>query len=96
MGQFRFKKRINDDSTKHTNARSEKERYIIKISPEFDTMIVRYSPVIFDVNPSKNPLGLVVVNPTRMCSAMVERHDPRKSYFIIELGRRFTPISVEK
>lgn len=36
------------------------------------------------------------MNPTRMRSAIVDRQEPRKSYFINELGRKFTPISEEK
>lgn len=61
--------------------------------PEFEIIIVKYSPEMFDENPNKNPFGLVVVNPTRILSAIVDRHDPWKSYFTIELDRKFTPIS---
>lgn len=44
--------------------------------PEFEIIIVKYSPEMFDENPNKNPFGLVVVNPTRMLSAIVDLHDP--------------------
>lgn len=59
-------------------------------------MIVRYSPEIFDENPSKKPFGFVVVKPTRIFSAIVERQLPKKSYLIEELDRIFTPISILK
>lgn len=63
--------------------------------PELEIMIVKYSPVMFDEKPNRKPCGLVVVKPTRMLSAIVERHDPRKSYLTDELDRRLTPISVQ-
>lgn len=49
---------------------------------------------MFENNPSKNPFGLVVVKPTRMFSDIVDLHIPSKSYLIIELALRFTPISI--
>ncbi|KAH1012144.1 hypothetical protein HUJ05_011354 [Dendroctonus ponderosae] len=56
-------------------------------------MIVKYSLVILEKNPNRKPLGLVVVNPTRMCSEIVERHEPSKMYFTAELAFMCTPIS---
>jgi hypothetical protein len=58
-------------------------------------MMVIYSPEIFDENPRRKPFGLVVVNPTRIFSAMVDLQLPMKSYFMMDSGRMFTPISVE-
>lgn len=58
--------------------------------------MVRYSPDMLDEKPSRKPCGFVVVKPTRMLSAIVERQDPKKSYFTKELERRLTPISTEK
>lgn len=58
-------------------------------------MIVIYSPEIFDENPRRKPFGLVVVNPTRIFSDMVDLQLPIKSYLIIDSGRMLTPISVE-
>lgn len=49
---------------------------------------------MFENKPSKNPLGFVVVKPTLIFSEIVERQLPMKSYFIMELERIFTPISV--
>lgn len=57
-------------------------------------MIVKYSPDIFEEKPSRKPCGFVVVNPTRIFSAIVERQLPKKSYFTEELDRKFTPISI--
>lgn len=62
--------------------------------PLLEIMMVKYSPVMLEKNPRRKPLGLVVVNPTRMFSAIVDRHEPMKSYLMMELGRMFTPISV--
>lgn len=56
--------------------------------------MVRYSPVMLEKNPRRKPLGLVVVKPTLMFSAIVDRQEPMKSYLMMELGRIFTPISV--
>lgn len=56
-------------------------------------MIVKYSPDMFDENPNKKPCGLVVVKPTRIFSAMVDRQLPKKSYLTEELERKLTPIS---
>jgi hypothetical protein len=56
-------------------------------------MMVIYSPDTLENKPSRKPLGFVVVNPTLIFSAMVDRHDPMKSYLIIEEGRKLTPIS---
>lgn len=61
--------------------------------PEFDICMVKYSPVMLEENPNRKPFGFVVVKPTRMLSAIVERHEPKKSYLTIELERRLTPIS---
>jgi len=55
--------------------------------------MVKYSPVKFEENPSRKPLGMVVVKPTRMFSAIVDRKEPSNSYRIIELERKLTPIS---
>lgn len=52
-----------------------------------------YSFEIFEKSPSRNPFGLVVVKPTLMFSDIVDLHIPSKSYLIIELALRFTPIS---
>lgn len=52
-----------------------------------------YSFEMDENNPSKNPFGLVVVKPTLMFSDIVDLHIPSKSYLIIELAFRFTPIS---
>lgn len=51
---------------------------------------------MLEEKPSKKPWGFVVVKPTRMLSAMVERQEPKKSYLTEELDRRLTPISVKK
>lgn len=59
-------------------------------------MIVKYSPEMFDENPNKKPCGLVVVKPTRIFSAIVERQLPKKSYLTEELERKLTPISGER
>lgn len=56
-------------------------------------MIVKYSPEIFEAKPKRKPFGFVVVKPTRIVSAIVERHEPKKSYLIDELDRKLTPIS---
>jgi len=53
-----------------------------------------YSFEIFEKSPSKNPFGLVVVKPTLMFSDIVDLHIPSKSYLIIELALRLTPISI--
>lgn len=58
-------------------------------------MIVIYSPEIFDENPRRKPFGLVVVNPTRIFSDIVDLQLPIKSYLMIDSGRMLTPISVE-
>lgn len=65
------------------------------ILPLLEIMMVRYSPEIFDENPRRKPFGLVVVNPTRIFSAMVDLQLPMKSYLMMDSGRMFTPISVE-
>jgi len=52
-----------------------------------------YSFEIFEKSPSRNPFGLVVVKPTLIFSDIVDLHIPSKSYLIIELALRFTPIS---
>lgn len=52
-----------------------------------------YSLDMFENSPSKNPLGFVVVKPTRMFSDIVDLHIPSKSYLIIEFALRLTPIS---
>lgn len=65
------------------------------VLPELDTMIVRYSPVILEENPRRKPLGFVVVKPTRIFSAIVDRKEPSKSYLMIELARKLTPISIK-
>lgn len=51
---------------------------------------------MFDENPNKKPCGLVVVKPTRIFSAIVERQLPKKSYLTEELERKLTPISGER
>lgn len=56
-------------------------------------MIDKYSPEMLDEKPRRKPCGLVVVKPTRIFSAIVDLHDPKKSYFTDELERRLTPIS---
>lgn len=43
--------------------------------------------------PSKNPFGFVVVKPTLIFSLKVDRKEPIKSYFIMELCLKLTPIS---
>lgn len=49
---------------------------------------------MFDEKPNRKPCGFVVVKPTRILSAIVERHEPKKSYLTDELVRRLTPISI--
>lgn len=49
--------------------------------------------MMLELKPSKNPFWFVVVKPTRIFSAIVERHDPKKSYLMIESDRKLTPIS---
>lgn len=67
--------------------------YLLLDLPLLDIMMVIYSPVMLEKKPSKKPLGLVVVKPTRMFSVMVDLQLPMKSYLMMELGRMFTPIS---
>lgn len=55
--------------------------------------MVKYSPEMFDEKPSRKPCGFVVVKPTRILSAIVDLHEPKKSYLTDELDRRLTPIS---
>jgi len=64
--------------------------------PLFETIIVIYSPDIFDENPRRKPFGLVVVKPTRIFSDMVDLQLPMKSYLIMDSGLMLTPISVEE
>lgn len=66
-----------------------------EILPLLEIMMVRYSPEIFDENPRRKPFGFVVVNPTRIFSAMVDLQLPMKSYLIMDSGRILTPISVD-
>ena len=63
--------------------------------PLFETMIVKYSPEIFDENPRRKPFGLVVVKPTRIFSAIVDLQLPMKSYLMMDSGLMLTPISVQ-
>jgi hypothetical protein len=63
--------------------------------PLLEIMTVIYSPEIFDENPRRKPFGLVVVNPTRIFSAMVDLQLPMKSYLMMDSGLMLTPISVK-
>lgn len=51
--------------------------------------------MMLEKKPSRKPLGLVVVKPTLMFSAMVDLQLPMKSYLMIELALMFTPISAQ-
>lgn len=52
--------------------------------------------MMLELNPRRKPFWFVVVKPTRIFSAIVERHEPRKSYLMIESDLKFTPISENK
>lgn len=56
--------------------------------------MVIYSCEMSENSPSKNPFGLVVVKPTLIFSDIVDLQFPSKSYLIIELALRLTPISI--
>lgn len=61
--------------------------------PLLETIIVIYSPLIFENSPRRKPFGWVVVKPTRIYSFKVDLHEPGNSYRIIELSFMVTPIS---
>lgn len=78
---------------KINSCRSNPKSNTTRKCPEFETIIVKYSPEIFDEKPTRKPFGLVVVKPTRMLSEIVDRHEPRKSYLTNDDERILTPIS---
>jgi hypothetical protein len=57
-------------------------------------MSVRYSAVLLENSPTRNPFGSVVVKPTRNFSAIVDRYEPRNEYLMNEFDWRFIPISI--